>query len=84
MSKQVQLSATPGDVNVAIEQQQQQPIPNIAAGDKQCSGNPSGFFRPKKAASKSAGGRGVSPQSVQEAVPSDLISAVTQPCGVAQ
>ena len=85
MGKQVQLIATPADVNAAG--QQQQPILNMAAGNKQHSSKHAGFFRSKKAASKQvvpAGGGGVSPQSVLEAEPSDLIPAVTQPSGMVE
>ena len=83
-SKQVQLIATPADVSTISEQQQQQPIPPMAGGNKQRIGKLTGFFKSKKAASKSAGGGGVSPQSVQEAEPSDLIPAVTQPSDMVQ
>lgn len=82
-SKQVQLIATPADIRTTSEQQQQ-PVPDMAGGNKQRLGKLSGFFKPKKAASKSAGGGGVSPQSVQDPEPGDLIPAVTQPSGVAQ
>ena len=84
-SNQVQLIAIPADVStISEQQQQQQPSPPMAGGNKQRIGKLTGFFKLKKAASKSAGVGGVHPQSVQEAEPSDLIPAVTQPSGVVQ
>ena len=85
--EQVQLVATCANVSTASEQQQQQPIPGTADGNKQHLTKLTGIFKPKRAASKpvvSANGEGRAPQSVQEAVPGDLIPAVRKAAGVAQ
>ena len=81
-TKIVQRVAVPADVSRTSEQQQQQPIPEMAGANKQRNGKLSGFLKLKKAASRQAMSAGGG--SVQEAEPSDLIPAVTQPSGVVQ
>ena len=100
VTKQVQLFELRADVSTASEQQnqqqqnqqqqqqqqQQQSIPETADGNKQRFSKVTGIFKSKRAASKavSADSASLAAQSVQEAVPDDLIPAVRQPSAVVQ